>query len=275
MLEKTTASSILMSLKSLYQKSVIKPSEGGWQQKLAGLPSHEQVRLAMEDIGARIQWEHCARCGGIWNALTEEGDCVACYDARKAAEVHQVKLGELLVKSIGSYGLEKYAFSSFRIDNENQPAFEAARGFNPERDNLYIWGACGTGKTHLAGAILKACAAAGRRCKWTNSLYLSRSLRGKFPADEEAYVDDLARMEVLIIDDLGLARDSETLLRLIYELADKRLHAKRNGWIITSNLGLEALTKKFGDERLGSRLAGLFQFYRIGGNEDGRFPGRS
>lgn len=272
MLAKTNATSILMSLRSLYQSSEIAPSEGGWQKKLEGLPPHEQIRLAMEDIGARIQWVFCPRCGNEYNSLTEDGDCVDCYDKRKAAEVHQVKLGELLVKSIGNYGLEKYSFSSFRCDDYNQPAYEAARAFNPERDNLYIWGACGTGKTHLAGAILKACAAAGRRCKWTNSLYLSRSLRGKFPADEEIYVDDLARMEVLIIDDLGLARDAETLLRLIYELADKRLHAKRNGWIVTSNLGLEALTKKFGDERLGSRLAGLFNFYKIGGNEDGRFP---
>lgn len=273
-LEKSTASSILMSLRPLYQTSVIKPASPGWKQRLENLPPEEQVRLAMEDIGSRIEWAVCPKCGKEYNAMTPSGDCVDCSDARDQAADLQVKLGHLLIKSIGSYGLEHYSFGSFNTTTDNDTAYEAARAFNPDRENIYIWGASGVGKTHLAGAILKACAAAGKRCRWTNSLYLTRSLRGKFPQDEEIFVDDLARTEVLIIDDLGLARDAETLLRLIYELCDKRLHAKRNGWIVTSNHSLEDLTKRFGDDRLGSRLAGLFRFYRIGGHDDIRFQRR-
>ena len=195
--------------------------------------------------------------------------CPACFDAEQAAEQKQRQLGEYLQKTIGPWGVAKYSFDSFNVNAGNMEAYQACTEFNPAFHNLFLWGECGTGKTHLAGAVMKAMCAAGRRVKWVNPLYLGRLLKSRWPSEEEGIIDELVNADVVFMDDLGVGREMNQALQIIYELTDKRRAQERNGLVITSNENLEVLAKNYKDDRIISRIAGLCRVIPLSGI-DGR-----
>jgi DNA replication protein DnaC len=100
---------------------------------------------------------------------------------------------------------------------------------------------------------------------FTEPAPLLRSLRGLTPAEEQAAIDRLVRVPVLILDDLGIEKDTEFAISTICEIISHRLKADRNGLVVTSNLSLDALASKLHDDRLTSRLAGMCQVIEIRG----------
>jgi DNA replication protein DnaC len=227
----------------------------------------------MQDYGSRIIWVTCPSCSREWNALDPSGLCIGCVDDEHAREKRQTELGIYLRKVLGPYGLARYNFDNFNVDETNEPAFQAAQKFDHHFHNLMFWGPCGTGKTHLAGAILKASAAENLSIQWLNPMYVSRFLRGRWPEDEERFIDSIIHAQVVVFDDIGKARDIETTIRLIYEVLDKRRSMNMNGVIITSNLSLEQIAKAFRDDRITSRIIGACRnnIFMMKGN-DNRLP---
>ena len=65
-----------------------------------------------------------------------------------------------------------------------------------------------------------------------------------FPlADKTEYIDALAGYELLIIDDLGVERNSEYALGIVFSVIDRRIRSGRP-LIVTTNLPLKELKKK-------------------------------
>jgi DnaA family protein len=63
-------------------------------------------------------------------------------------------------------GLESEpTFDSF-VPGENAPALEHLRGLQPPSAAVYLWGAAGSGKTHLLQAFAGRCRAAGQVVGW-------------------------------------------------------------------------------------------------------------
>jgi DnaA family protein len=91
-----------------------------------------------------------------------------------------------------------FTFATFRA-GANREAVEqlhrAAAGTDPR--NVYLWGAPGTGRTHLLHAACNACSAAGRR-----ALYLSMLMRAELAP---AALEELEQYQLVCIDDLELA----------------------------------------------------------------------
>jgi len=172
-----------------------------------------------------------------------------------------------LRKVIGQFGIERYSFSSFIKDSENEYAYSKFLSFDAATDNLFLYGDCGTGKTHLAGALLKDACAKNLRVKWCNPMYITRLIKSRYPSEEEGIVDDLVMQDVLVIDDLGVGADLMPTLRLIYELTDKRKARGINGLVITSNLSMEQLRSAYKDDRISSRIAGLCSVIEIRGKD--------
>lgn len=229
--------------------------------------SSEDVRRFLQDVYERTQWQICPNCQAEWNALTEAGICFGCIEHGEQGAKRQRELGEYIQKTLGPYGLERYSFDAFQVSDENEYAFRRFRDFKPESENLFLFGPCGTGKTHLAGALLKNVCAANLTVRWGTPIYFSRAMRSRFASEEDPYVEWLVAHEVLIIDDLGVGKDTDTTLKLLYEITDKRTHRKQNGLVLTSNLGLDELARNYRDDRIASRISGLCEVVQITGRD--------
>ncbi len=104
-----------------------------------------------------------------------------------------------------------------------------------ESVGLLIWGEVGTGKTFLAGCIANALLETGITVLMTNFSRILNAMTGSYGVDRNAYVDDLNRYELLIIDDLGIERDTDFALEQVFSVIDSRYQV-RKPLIVTTNL---------------------------------------
>jgi DNA replication protein DnaC len=128
---------------------------------------------------------------------------------------------------------------------------------NIERgDGLWLAGDYGTGKTALAMIVSKAAIDAGH----TVAIYscprllsvIRESIDGSGMLD---FLDRLAQVDLLHIDDLGAERRTEWVLEQLYSIVNTRYEEQR-ATLITSNLTIEDLRAQLG-ERIVSRLEGM------------------
>lgn len=168
-----------------------------------------------------------------------------------------------LVEVLGLKGYEQFTFDNFKTSPENVMALEVCRSFDPLRASLYIWGPVGSGKTHLAGAIVRDVNGA----EMIKATSLIRWFRLRDPREEEREIERLSNVPVFVVDDLGVQKDSEHALSILYEILDRRDMNLRHGLIITSNLPLDLLAKKMGDDRITSRIAGMCRVVKVGGKD--------
>lgn len=117
-----------------------------------------------------------------------------------------------------------------------------------EKEGLLLWGNCGTGKTHLAIAIVKELIRQkGARCLFRGYSSLLKQIQGTYSrqmiADEETGVilteysilRDVTDVDVLVLDDLGAEKSSEWALSMLYHVINERYNERRTT-IITTNL---------------------------------------
>ena len=117
-----------------------------------------------------------------------------------------------------------------------------------EKEGMLLWGDCGTGKTHLAIAILKELVQQkGARCLFRGYSALLKQLQATYNrqvvADEDTGVvfteysilRDVTDVEVLVLDDLGAEKSSDWTLSMLYHVINERYNQGRTT-IITTNL---------------------------------------
>jgi DNA replication protein DnaC len=121
---------------------------------------------------------------------------------------------------------------------------------------LWLTGSLGTGKTALAMIVSKAAIHAGRAvaiysCPRLLNL-IRESIDGVGVLD---FLDSLAAVDLLHIDDLGAEHRTEWVLEQLYTIINARYEDERST-IVTSNLGASELAEQLG-ERIVSRLEGM------------------
>lgn len=131
--------------------------------------------------------------------------------------------------------------------------------------NLFLCGPTGCGKTHLATALIRQ-QDYGR--VWRATEILRRLRRCESASQEEEFIAALASLPI-VVDDLGAEKLTEFAATTFWEIFDRRWLADIGGLIVTSNLAPDHLAKKFGDDRIVSRLAGMCQIIALSG-PDGR-----
>lgn len=198
----------------------------------------------------------CAKCGVL---MRPGAPCSSCAEAKEREALEQVNTREVDIARLG--GLMAYEdFTLARYDNEK--AIRACDGF-PEC-NLYIYGPAGTGKTHLATGVARQFPAAS--VLKPQRIYRIIRGNGRQSADQEqASINRLVRQPILVIDDLGVDKRTDYSVSTLYEIIDGRIMAKKRGLIVTSNLSLDALAERLGDDRIASRLAGACRIVEIAG----------
>lgn len=222
-----------------------------------------KLNISLENtLTCPSEWLKCSECGEEYGRLIGSR-CPPCETLRieelGKAEAERARIVEML----GPKGAEQFTFDKFKTSPENVMALEACRAFDPSKASIYLWGPAGSGKTHLSGAIARGV----RGAEMIKSTSLVRWFRLRDPREEEREIERLAEVPVLVVDDLGVQKDSEHALAILYEILDRRDMNLRHGLVITSNLPLDMLAKKMGDDRITSRIAGMCRIVKVGGKD--------
>ena len=121
---------------------------------------------------------------------------------------------------------------------------------------LWLTGGYGTGKTALAMIVSKAAIDAGRSVAIYSCPRLLGVIRESIDGDGVLdFLDRLAAVDLLHIDDLGAEHRTEWVLEQLYTIINTRYEDERST-IVTSNLGPPELAEQLG-ERTVSRLEGM------------------
>ncbi|MFD3352689.1 ATP-binding protein [Streptomyces fradiae] len=138
--------------------------------------------------------------------------------------------------------------------------------------SLLIAGPTGTGKTHQAYGAVRTLLADGVRLRWaaTTTADLHAQLRPRQGHDPERVFQDLAHSPLLILDDLGAAKQTEWTEELTYRLIDRR-YTHMLPTLITTNVPIPQLREALGD-RVASRLAEMTTRVILQGPDRRRTP---
>ena len=118
---------------------------------------------------------------------------------------------------------------------------------------LLLWGGVGTGKTYIACMIANALIDKGYPVLVTNFARILSTLQGTF--DKQEYLDSLNQFKLLIIDDLGIERDTGYAKEQVFNIIDSRYRAGLP-MIITTNLTMQklAMESELSDKRVYDRI---------------------
>ena len=125
--------------------------------------------------------------------------------------------------------------------------------FLDRRENVLALGNSGTGKTHLALALGMAACQGGYRVRFTTAAALVNEL---LEARDERrllrFQKQLAKQDLLIIDELGYVPLSKTGSELLFEIFSQRY--EQGSTLVTSNLPFNEWTEILGSERMTGAL---------------------
>ena len=208
---------------------------------------------------------------GVWRSQLMDARCPACQDAfgkeRTKEQQALTRRKELVELLGGEKPYREFTFERYQVTPGNQLAYQRCREFNPAAENLYLWGPCGVGKTHLAYAAARRWFQETLSATIQPAGQLTRKVRMKEPAQEQSAIDEFASVDVLILDDLGIGTDTAYGRQLVQEILDRRDSANRAGLVVTSKYSLGAVAEKLQDDSIPSRLAGLCTVVQIQGTD--------
>ncbi len=122
----------------------------------------------------------------------------------------------------------------------------ATARFIAQREDALLLGPPGTGKSHLAQAIGRAAIHQGYRVLYREAHTLLEELAEATLADtRKAYLTELTRVPLLIIDDLGMRKLPHTAAEDLLELIMRRY--ERASTLLTSNRPVDDWGKLLGD----------------------------
>ena len=208
-------------------------------------------------IGWRQQ-EHCESCSKI---VSEERERETSIRERKEKTAR-------LLESSGMRGIMRdMTFDSFNSQNRGniyKTAKRYAEDFTPQTNTgLILFGKAGSGKTHLAVAIVRQVIERKQiAVKVARTVELLADIRKTFNdhdgyrvENESELIQKLAYVPLLVLDDLGAEKISDWVREIFYRIIDERWLEQRP-IIVTSNLNLKELEERVGD-RIVSRIAGV------------------
>jgi DNA replication protein DnaC len=131
---------------------------------------------------------------------------------------------------------------------------------------LWLAGSVGTGKTALAMIVSKAAIDAGRSVAIYSCPRLLSLIRESIDGGGVLnFLDQLAGVDLLHIDDLGAEHRTEWVLEQLYTIINTRYEDERST-LVTSNLMPPELEEQLGN-RIVSRLEGMCELLAVWGND--------
>ena len=185
--------------------------------------------------------------------VLEEGATMPAYaheeDAKKQADNAEKEESERISR------LKRAAFAeqtmldyTFARDDRANPKISAALRtycdnfprFRREGKGIILYGSVGTGKSFLAACVVNELVSKGYACQMTTFSRLTNQIGAIWNGKQE-YIDQIARLSLIAIDDLGVERDTEYMNENITTILDS-LYAAKVPMIITSNYSPKQMT---------------------------------
>ena len=146
---------------------------------------------------------------------------------------------------------------------KQQSVMRKVRGYSDEFPKTYktgksmmLLGGVGTGKTHLACAIVQRILLCGGSARYVTAMNAIRSIRETWgkgaEKSERDVVEAFAKLDLLVLDEVGQQQGTDNELVLLYDIINARYDQQRPT-IIVSNYGVAKVTDYLG-ERVIDRL---------------------
>jgi DNA replication protein DnaC len=127
-----------------------------------------------------------------------------------------------------------------RVTNAMKKYVENFDEMKKQGKGLLLYGSCGTGKTYAACEVANALIDKGYPVLVTNFARIINALQATF--EKQEYIDSFNRFSLLVIDDLGIERNTEFAKEQVFNIIDSRYRAGLP-MIITTNLSIDKIKK--------------------------------
>lgn len=197
------------------------------------------------------------------------------YDQQeKERKKHEEADRIMRLRSSGIYS-QKFRNASFAADDgKNQKPMDTLRRYvekweDVQRDNigLMLYGDVGTGKSFGAACIANRLIEQSIPACMINLSTVLNSMGGFQSEEKNAYISDLMRYPLLILDDFGMERQTEYALEQVFNIIDARYRSGKP-LIITTNLSFAELNapKSLEHKRIYDRIKEMCQPLYFGSN---------
>lgn len=200
---------------------------------------------------------YCGKCHTpVQCRITFEGKerimpCICkCQKEERERQEQRMKGEEqlLYVRRLKAAGIQERHLQDWTFASATDtPSIQMAKRYTEnwkkvkaENLGLLLWGDVGTGKSFLAACIANALLEKGVPVLMTNFSKILNQMGAMYSDERYRYIASFNRFSLLIIDDLGIERNTEYALEQVYAVIDER-YKTGLPLIITTNLTISQL----------------------------------
>ncbi len=203
-----------------------------------GIPRQKKIKFPFTDEMVTV---HCVcSCDEAERSKVEE---------RLRKQEEMIQIGVLKNTSLMDSKYMDVTFEKYEQDADNAKAYKVAKNYVAHFEKMYtgnqgilFHGPVGTGKTYTAACIANELLNSNIPVIMTSFVKILQEIQNP-DVDEGKFLQRLNSARLLIIDDLGVERNTDYALEKVYNVVDSRVRAAKP-IILTTNLTWEELTRE-------------------------------